>query len=344
MSTQNTNVAERPEKIKKPFGFKNMRFRRGLANTIIYIVLIILSFVWLVPIIWLILQSFRAPVYRYSIDGAGNMTIGAVNLGLIPIVPATGVWSWLGYFIPQKWSLDNYYLLFKDTTQYNYLKNFSNTFIVAIFTCIFSTIIVLLTAYAFSRINFKARKPLMKFLMILGMFPGFMAMIAIYFILKGIGLLPSTSGDFKPVSNYLVALILVNTSGAAMGYYVSKGFFDTISYSIDEAAMIDGANKAQIFWHITLPLAKPIVIYQALTAFMGPWGDYIFSSTITRTNKDAWSIAQVLYSMIAGLGDMALYFTRYAAGAVLLSIPIVILFIWLQKYYVTGVTGGAVKG
>lgn len=344
MSTINQAAVADNKKIRVPRGFKNVRFRRAVANTIIYIALIVLSIIWIFPIVWLILQSFRAPVYSYVIDGAGQVSVVASNMGLTPVTPPTGVWSWLGYLVPQRWSLDNYYLLFADTSRYNYLKNFTNTFIVAIFTCILSTVIVLLTAYAFSRLNFKAKGPFMRLILIIGMFPGFMAMIAIYFILKGIGLLPQTSADRKPVANYLIALILVNTSGAAMGYYVSKGFFDTISYSIDEAAMIDGANRAQIFWHITLPLARPIVIYQALTAFMGPWGDYIFASTITREYKDAWSIAQVLYSMIAGLGDLPLYFTRYAAGSVLLSVPIVILFIWLQKYYVSGVTGGAVKG
>ena len=168
-------------------------------------------------------------------------------------------------------------------------------------------------------------------------------MIAIYFILKGIGLLPQdTSGVL--VANYLISLVLVYTGGAAMGYFVSKGYFDTISKSIDEAAMIDGANRAQIFWHITLPLSKPIVIYTALTSFMGPWGDYIFVATITKGEQEAWSIARGLYEMLNGVGMIGRYFTAFCAGAVLISIPIVALFIFMQKYYVSGVTGGAVKG
>jgi arabinogalactan oligomer/maltooligosaccharide transport system permease protein len=175
------------------------------------------------------------------------------------------------------------------------------------------------------------------------MFPGFMAMIAIYFILKGIGLLPSGS-EQVPISNYLISLILVNSSGAAMGYLVSKGYFDTISKSIDEAAEIDGANKAQIFFKIILPLSKPILIFTALTSFMGPWGDYIFVATITRQRTDAWTIARGLYNMLNGQGMVAEYYTMFAAGAVLISIPITLLFIWMQKYYVSGVTGGAVKG
>ncbi len=337
MELQNTNVVA---KHKKPLFFQSMHFRRGLGNTLIYILLGVMAVVWMFPIIWLMAQSFRAPVYSYTINPSGQMVITASNLGFTPIRPN----HWWGYIFPEKWSLDNYYLLFTDTANYDYLHYFLNTLVVAIFTCIIATIIVLLTSYAFSRLRFKARKPMMKLLMILGMFPGFMSMIAIYFILKGIGLLPGGGRTSVPTANYLIAIVLVNISGAAMGYYVSKGYFDTISRSIDEAAEIDGANKAQIFWNITLPLSKPIVIYQALTAFMGPWGDYIFSSTITRTEKRAWLVAQGLFSMIDGLGDLNIYFTRYAAGSILLSVPIVILFIFMQRYYVSGVTGGAVKG
>lgn len=296
-------------------GFKNQKFVSKFTNVILYILLIILSIIWLFPIVWLILTSFR--------------------------VESTGP---AGYFIPREWGFKNYINLFTNE-QIPYLKWFTNTLIVAIFTSLISTLIVLLTSYTFSRLRFKGRKGIMKFLMILGMFPGFMSMIAIYFILQWIGLIPSSSTQERPpVSNYLISLILVNTSGAAMGYLVSKGYFDTISKSIDEAAEIDGANKAQIFWHIILPLSRPILIYTALTSFMGPWGDYIFVSTITRGRTDAWTIAKGLYNMLNGQGMIADYYTTFAAGAVLISIPITLLFIWMQKYYVSGVTGGAVKG
>lgn len=296
-------------------GFKNQKFVSKFTNVILYILLIILSIIWLFPIVWLILTSFR--------------------------VESTGP---AGYFIPREWGFKNYINLFTNE-QIPYLKWFTNTLIVAIFTSLISTLIVLLTSYTFSRLRFKGRKGIMKFLMILGMFPGFMSMIAIYFILQWIGLIPSSSTQERlPVSNYLISLILVNTSGAAMGYLVSKGYFDTISKSIDEAAEIDGANKAQIFWHIILPLSRPILIYTALTSFMGPWGDYIFVATITRGRTDAWTIARGLYNMLNGQGMIADYYTTFAAGAVLISIPITLLFIWMQKYYVSGVTGGAVKG
>jgi len=310
----NAKVETKPTKIVgNVLGFKNQKTVERATNIAVYIILAVLSIIWLAPIVWLILDSLR-------IESTGRVS----------------------YFIPQQFGFDNYIQLFTDP-RIPYLQWFLNTFIVAIFTSLISTIIVLLTSYTFSRLRFKGRQGMMKLLMILGMFPGFMAMIAIYFILKGIGLLPSGS-EQVPISNYLISLILVNSSGAAMGYLVSKGYFDTISKSIDEAAEIDGANKAQIFFKIILPLSKPILIFTALTSFMGPWGDYIFVATITRQRTDAWTIARGLYNMLNGQGMVAEYYTMFAAGAVLISIPITLLFIWMQKYYVSGVTGGAVKG
>jgi len=310
----NSNVKPMPAKVVGNVrGFKNQKTVERVTNIVVYVILTVLSIIWLFPILWLILDSLR-------IESTGRVS----------------------YFIPQQFGFNNYIQLFTDP-RIPYLQWFLNTFIVAIFTSLISTVIVLLTSYTFSRLRFKGRQGLMKLLMILGMFPGFMAMIAIYFILKGIGLLPSGS-EQVPISNYLISLILVNSSGAAMGYLVSKGYFDTISKSIDEAAEIDGANKAQIFFKIILPLSKPILIFTALTSFMGPWGDYIFVATITRQRTDAWTIARGLYNMLNGQGMVAEYYTMFAAGAVLISVPITLLFIWMQKYYVSGVTGGAVKG
>ena len=303
--------------IKKPSIFRNQRVMRNVVDVLLYILLVVLCVIWIFPIIWLIANSLR-----------GNQT-GPVR-----------------YLFPKfdELTFRNYIKLFQDESM-PYLKWFTNTLIIAIATSIISTVVVLLTSYTFSRLRFKGRKGLMKFLMVLGMFPGFMSMIAIYYILKAIGLLPNELNPKVPIANYLISLILVGTSGAAMGYLVSKGYFDTISKSIDEAAEIDGANKAQIFWHITLPLSKPIVIYTAITAFMGPWGDYIFVATITKGRTEAWNVARGLYEMInSGQDKLGKYFTMFCAGAVLISIPITILFAFMQRYYVSGVTGGAVKG
>ncbi|MFA7508448.1 MAG: sugar ABC transporter permease [Bacilli bacterium] len=298
-----------------------MRARKIIANLFIYLILIVMSIIWLLPIVWLILQSFSGePGYN----------------SIYRLVPLT-------------FSFDNYKALFS-TVGFNHLFSgnaptgsisysdyyavwFFNTLVVSLFTSLVSTILVLCTSYAFSRLRFKARQPMMKFILVLGMFPGFLSMIILYQILALVGLKQSLFG-----------LILCYVGGAGMGYFISKGFFDTISRSIDEAAMIDGASRFQIFYMIIMPLAKPIIVYTILTAFMGPWGDYILSSYILGDAMQHYTVSVGLYKMIAQQQDMALYWKQFAAGSVLVAVPISILFIIMQKFYVSGVTGGAVKG
>ena len=173
---------------------------------------------------------------------------------------------------------------------------------------------------------------MMKAGLILNMFPGFMSMIAVYFILKAVGLTQS-----------LLALVLVYSGSSALTYYIAKGFFDTIPTALDEAAHIDGASRATIFWRITLPLSKPIIVYTVLMAFMAPWMDYIFASVIMKDNYDNYTVALGLFQLISR-ENIYHYFTRFCAGAVLVAVPIALLFLFMQKYYVEGVTGGAVKG
>jgi len=282
---------------------KNMKSRERFGNGIIYAVLSFLSFIWLLPIVWLVLVSFRAEPGAYT-----------------------------DYIFPKTYTLDNYIKLFTDTQLFNYPRWFMNTLIVAVVTCAVSTIIVLLTSYALSRLRFKLRKPMMNVALVLGMFPGFMSMIAVYHILKAFGLTQS-----------LFALVLVYSGGAALGYYISKGFFDTIPKSIDESAMLDGASKNTIFWKITLPLSKPIVVYTILTSFIAPWMDFIFVSVIMKDNYENYTVALGLFQMLSR-ENIYQYFTRFAAGAVLIAIPITLLFIYMQKYYISGITGGSVKG
>ncbi len=282
---------------------KSMKSRERFGNGLIYTILSFLSFIWLLPIAWLVLVSFRAEPGAYT-----------------------------DYVFPKTYTLDNYIKLFTDTKLFNYPRWFMNTLIVAIVTCAVSTIIVLLTSYALSRLRFKLRKPMMNVALVLGMFPGFMSMIAVYHILKAFGLTQS-----------LFALVLVYSGGAALGYYISKGFFDTIPKSIDESAMLDGASKNTIFWKITLPLSKPIVIYTILTSFIAPWMDFIFVSVIMKDNYENYTVALGLFQMLSR-ENIYQYFTRFAAGAVLIAIPITLLFIYMQKYYISGVTGGSVKG
>ena len=274
---------------------------RKLSNTAIYVLLITISIVWLIPFVCIVLQSFRVE----------------------------STWQ-VGYVIPKQWGFDNYIKLF-DT---NFPRWYMNTFIAALCTAALQTIIVLCMSYTLSRFRFKLRKPLMRFMLILGMFPGMLTMIILYRVLADLGLTQA---------NALPGLILVYIASSGMGYYVSKGFFDTIPKSLDEAARVDGATRFQVLKKIILPLSKPIVIYTILTAFMGPWGDYVFAQYISFGTSDGMNVAVGLYSWL-NKDQISKYYTMFCAGGVLVAIPVAVLFMCLQKYYVEGVTGGAVKG
>ena len=199
------------------------------------------------------------------------------------------------------------------------------------------TIIVLCMSYTLSRFRFKLRKGLMQFMLILGMFPGILAMIILYRVLDDLHL----SGQY---GHAVPGLILVYVASSGMGYYVSKGFFDTIPKSLDEAARVDGANRAQVLWKIILPLSKPIVIYTILTAFMGPWGDFVFARYVSQLKPLGMNVAVGLQSWLATDTMTHNNYTLFCAGGVVVALPVAILFMCLQRYYVEGVTGGAVKG
>lgn len=278
-----------------------MRAANTLSNTFIYILLVVISVIWLLPFIFIVLQSFR--------------------------MEST---SQVGYVVPRVWGFGNYTNLMNTSFPRWYL----NTFIMALFTAALQTVIVLCMSYTLSRFRFKMRKPLMQFMLILGFFPGMLTMIILYRVLKDLGLTQA---------NAVPGLILVYIASSGMGYYVSKGFFDTIPKSLDEAARIDGATRAQVLYKIILPLAKPIVIYTVLTAFMGPWGDFVFARYISFGAEAGMNVAVGLNSWLSQDQIMNKY-TMFCAGGVIVAIPVVILFMCLQKYYVEGVTGGAVKG
>lgn len=276
-----------------------------INNVIVHVSLAVLAAIWVFPIVWVILTSFRAEKGSY-----------------------------VSTFFPKEFTLDNYIRLFTDTSILNFPKMFMNTLIIAVFSCILATFYTLAVSYCLSRLKFKLRKPYMNMAMILGLFPGFMSMIAVYFILKAIGL---TEGSL-----IRVALILCYSGGAGLGFQIAKGFFDTIPYAVDEAAILDGCTKWQVFKKITLPLSKPIIVYTVLTAFMAPWLDFIFAKVICRANSDQYTVALGLWKMLEK-EYIDSWYTSFAAGAVLISIPIAILFLIMQRYYVDGVSG-AVKG
>ena len=228
--------------------------------------------------------------------------------------------------------MDNYKFLFSGES--NFLIWYRNTLIISICVAALSTVIILCVSYALSRMRFAGRTLLMRFWLVLGMFPGFLTMICLYFLLKQLGL---TQEGAVP------GLILVGVASSGMGYYVCKGYFDTIPAALDEAAMIDGASRARIFLILTIPLSKPIIIYTALVAFMAPWCDYVFASYIAFGHDRSYNVAVAMQRWI-WTNDYQGYFTRFCAGGILIAIPVTLLFMFLQKYYVEGVTGGAVKG
>lgn len=279
--------------------------KRMINNVIVHVSLAVLAAIWVFPIVWVILTSFRAEKGSY-----------------------------VSTFFPKEFTLDNYIRLFTDTSILNFPKMFMNTLIIAVFSCILATFYTLAVSYCLSRLKFKLRKPYMNMAMILGLFPGFMSMLAVYFILKAIGL---TEGSL-----IRVALILCYSGGAGLGFQIAKGFFDTIPYAVDEAAILDGCTRWQVFKKITLPLSKPIIVYTVLTAFMAPWLDFIFAKVICRANSDQYTVALGLWKMLEK-EYIDSWYTSFAVGAVLISIPIAILFLIMQRYYVDGVSG-AVKG
>lgn len=276
---------------------------RVFWSTVIYIVLAVMAVIWILPIVWVILTSIRLE--------QGTFT---------------------PYFIPKGFTIDNYVRLFTDNTIFSFARWFGNTLFVAVCTCILTTFITLCTAYVISRIRFKMRRTYMNVALVLGMFPAFMSMIAVYYVLKSVNLTQS-----------LLALILVYSATGGITFYIAKGFFDTVPRALDEAAMIDGATKSQTFTKIILPLSKPIIVYTALMGFMAPWIDFIFAKIIMGDNYEKYTVAIGLYTML-NREFIDMYFTRFAAGAVCTAIPITALFIYLQKYFVEGITGGAVKG
>ena len=283
----------------------SMKARKFITNSVVHIILTILAAVWLFPIFWVVLTSFRGEKGSY-----------------------------ISTFFPKSYTWDNYIRLFTDTSILNFPKMFMNTLVIAIFSCLISTFFVLSVSYCMSRLRFKMRKPFMNVAMILGLFPAFMSMVAVYYILKSLGL--SEGAMIR------VALVLVYSGGAGLSFYIAKGFFDTIPKALDEAAYIDGCTKWQVFTKITIPLSKPIIVYTVLTSFMGPWVDFIFAKVICRANADYYTVAIGLWRMLEK-EYIDNWYTCFAAGAVCISIPIAILFIFMQRYYTEGLSG-AVKG
>lgn len=276
-----------------------------MSSILRHLVLVILVIIWLVPILWLLVTSFSG--YK------------GINTA---------------HFFPETWSLDNYKaLFFEPDSVVQYGAWFKNTLIIAIFTCIVSTSFVLMVSYTMSCLRFKGRKGLMSFGIILNMFPGVLSMIAVYFVMKSIGL-----------TNSHLGMIIVYSAGSGLGYLITKGFMDTISTSLREAAWLEGASEATIFFKIIIPLSQPIIVYTIINSFLVPWGDFVLAKLMLNSGiATDWTIAIGLFNML-NKSLVNKYFSIFCAGGVIVSIPISALFVLMQKFYVEGVTGGSVKG
>jgi arabinogalactan oligomer/maltooligosaccharide transport system permease protein len=292
---------------KKKMSGGSVKARRITMDIIVHIFLTIVAIVWVMPFVYLIAHSLR----------------GGVNHG-----PDAST------FFPTSYSLQNFIRLFSDTSVVNFPRMFMNTFVIAACSCVIGSFFVLAVSYCLSRVKWKLRRPYMNMGMIITLFPGFMSMTATYFLLKAMGL---TTG-----SNIPLALIICNCSGAGVGFHVMKGYMDTIPKALDEAAYLDGATKWQTYTRITLPLCKPMIVYQVITAFMGPWCDFIFAKLICRDEKDYYTVSIGLWDMLK-MDSISTYFTRFCAGAVLIAIPISILYIVTQRFYQEAMSG-SVKG
>ena len=265
---------------------------------------IVLSILWLIPVFFVIIFSF-----------SDQKTFFLANS-----------------ILPTGYTFDNYIRIFTEEDRIIMFPHwYGNTLILSICNCVLVTFFTVITAFILSRFRFKGRKALMNITMVLGMFPGFMSMVAVYLILSLLGLL----GSYWAMLVYWVA-------GAGLGYFVTKGYFDTISNDIDEAAKLDGASQARLFFQIYIPLAKPVIIYTALIAFMIPWADYILSSIVISSNE-ARTIGYGLYNLMTP-DNINNYFTRFCAASVIVAVPIVALYIGLQRFFVAGLAAGAVKG
>ena len=268
-----------------------------IRSVIVYAIVLLISFIFAFPCIWLILSSFNANGSLLTLDG----------------------------FFPESYSFDTFKTLFTEKVEHDYMRWFGNTLFVAGKSCVISTVLVLAVSYTMSRYRFKSRKQMMKVTLLLNIFPNFMNMTALFFIMTQFDLI-----------NNLWGLILLYSSGATMGFLVQKGFFDTIPSTIYDAATLDGATDLRVFVSITLPLSKPMIVYTALTAFVWPWSDFMLPKLLL-PDKSQWTVAIGLNWLDESK------FSIFAAGSVFIAVPIVALYIALSKYLIQGGAAGAVK-
>lgn len=260
-----------------------------------------------IPVLWVMSAAFTA-----------NPTISSGNL------------------IPQDWTLANFQRLLENPDQ-PYVRWYVNTMLVAFFTAVFTVLIAAGAAFAFSRFRFRGRKVGLVFLLLVQMFPQFLMLVAIYLIMVQI------TDVFPPIGlNSLLGLMVVYLGGSmGINAWLIKGFFDTIPMEIDESAKVDGASHGQIFWGVILPLAAPVLAIVGLLSFIFTLNEFIIASALLQS-PERLTLAVGLQQFIDQ--KYAENWGPFAAGALLAAVPVVILFIFLQKFIVSGLTAGSVKG
>lgn len=261
------------------------------------------------------------------------LLVGIALLVLVPIVwivgssfnPSSSLMSATAF--PKEPTIAHYSELFQKT---KFAAWYMNTFKIALINMVISVILTMLTSYVFARFQFKGKKFGLLSILVLQMFPSFMGMMAMYNILVQLNLLNT---HFGLILTYAAGQIPYNT-------WLVKGYMGSIPASLDEAAKLDGAGNTIIFIRIIVPLTKPIITFVAMTQFMAPWMDFIFPRMILSSDEKK-TLAIGLFDMISS--DTNNNFTMFAAGAVLVAVPITILYVCLQKYLIQGITAGASK-
>ncbi len=303
--TSSTVVRNGTVRAERVAGRRSMRQRRRVGDVVAHVFLSVMALLWMIPIVWVLVESF--------------------NKNTAPFTTT---------FFPTRYTLDNYVELFRDTSVMNFGGMFLRTLVIAVFVCVINLFFVLSVGFVMSRLRFRMRRSLMNTALVLGMFPGIMAVVAIYFILKALGLTSSSTAT-------VVALVVVYSAGSGATFYVMKGFMDTIPVSMDEAAMLDGCTRWSVFLRIILPITKPMMVYQAIVGFLTPWLDFVLAKAIARTQGN-YTVSLGLWQMLQK-EYIAQWYARFAAGAVLVSIPIAVLFIVMQRFYQSSMSG-SVKG
>ena len=225
-------------------------------------------------------------------------------------------------------TLDNYKAVIIEKP---FLKWFYNSAILSIFTMVLAISLAVTASYAFSRYRFKGRMGLLKILLLLNAFPQILSMFALFRLLKELNMLDTRTG----------LVIIYAGSMCIFSIWNMKGYFDTIPVEIEEASKIDGASDFQLLWKIVMPLAMPAVIVTSVMVLIYVWNEYLFSTTFL-LNENSYTLAGGLYQLQAN--DYSRSWPMFSAASIMVSLPVLLIFFKLQKYMVSGLTAGGVKG